>query len=306
MANISNTSFTLQTIFYFEKSESYDIIKITKAREEKHFNSGAIIFLQSHISKNTVKKHRRNFLKRVKPVFIIIISAVLILAVSAAGCLYFGVIHFNNPSDKQYPVKGADISSYQGEVDFEVLARQNISFVFIKSTEGSTFVDPRFEENWRKAAKTNMRVGAYHFFSFSSEGQTQAELFCKTVKKVENMLPPVIDMKYYGRYKSENNISVADVKKQLRIAVEALTVYYGTKPIIYVMHKSYKSIVGNDFSNCDLWYRSVYSMVPQSVDWTFRQYSNLHTLDGYSGNERYIDMNVFNSALDDFKKYRIY
>lgn len=87
--------------------------------------------------------------------------------------------------------------------------------------------------------------------------------------------------------------------------MDALTAYYGTKPIIYVARKSYKSIVGNDFSDCDLWYRSGYSVVTQSVDWTFWQYSNLHTLDGYSGSERYIDMNVFNSALDDFKKHRI-
>ena len=51
--------------------------------------------------------------------------------------------------------------------------------------------------------------------------------------------------------------------------VDALTAYYGTKPIIYVSRKSYKSIVGNDFSDCDLWYRSGYSVVTQSVDWTF-------------------------------------
>ena len=87
--------------------------------------------------------------------------------------------------------------------------------------------------------------------------------------------------------------------------MDVLTAYYGTKPIIYVARNSYESIVGNDFSDCDLWCRSVYSVVSQSVDWTFRQYSNLHTLDGYSGSERYIDMNVFNSALDDLKKYRI-
>ena len=88
--------------------------------------------------------------------------------------------------------------------------------------------------------------------------------------------------------------------------MDALAAYYGTKPIIYVARESYESIVGNDLSDCDLWYRSVYSVVPQSVDWTFRQHSNLRILDGYSGSERYIDMNVFNSALDDFKKYRIY
>ncbi len=56
-----------------------------------------------------------------------------------------GVVLLNNPSTTEYPVRGVDVSSYQGEIDWQVLSSQQISFVFIKATEGST--KNRFE-NW--------------------------------------------------------------------------------------------------------------------------------------------------------------
>ena len=40
-----------------------------------------------------------------------------------------------------------------------------------------------------------------------------------------------------------------------------------------------------------------------TVKWTFWQYSNRHVLSGYSGNERYIDMNVFCGSEEEFDKY---
>lgn len=46
--------------------------------------------------------------------------------------------------------------------------------------------------------------------------------------------------------------------------------------------------------------RSVYSGVPDDVNWTLWQYSNRHHLKGYKGTERYIDMNVFNGSADEF------
>ena len=37
----------------------------------------------------------------------------------------------------RYSVRGADLSHYQGGVDFAALEAQGLSFVFIKATEGS-------------------------------------------------------------------------------------------------------------------------------------------------------------------------
>ncbi|SCW26625.1 lysozyme [Ruminococcaceae bacterium YRB3002] len=75
------------------------------------------------------------------------------------------------------------------------------------------------------------------------------------------------------------------------------------QPVLYVTGDSYAVIIQDDFSDCDLWYRSVYSGIPADVEWTFWQYSNRHRLQGYDGSERYIDMNVFNGTEDDLMAY---
>lgn len=76
-----------------------------------------------------------------------------------------------------------DVSSWQGEIDWPTLAGQGLSFAFIKATEGSGFTDPRFSYNWEQARKTALRVGAYHFFSYDSPGETQADNFIAAVPR---------------------------------------------------------------------------------------------------------------------------
>lgn len=50
-----------------------------------------------------------------------------------------------------HPVRGVDVSSYQGEIDWSVLAAQDLTFAWIKATEGSSSTDPRFATNWERA-----------------------------------------------------------------------------------------------------------------------------------------------------------
>ena len=73
--------------------------------------------------------------------------ALILAGVLLASLFWFGVLKFNNPSRQTYPVRGVDVSVYQGDIDWQILADQNIDFAFIKATEGSSFVDPNFSYN---------------------------------------------------------------------------------------------------------------------------------------------------------------
>ncbi|MBR6476670.1 MAG: glycoside hydrolase family 25 [Lachnospiraceae bacterium] len=224
---------------------------------------------------------------------LVALIAVLVIGVSTCALLYFGIIHINHPELSGYNIRGVDVSSYQGDIDWDVLSSQDIDFAYIKATEGSSTVDRCFEANWQGASKTDLRIGAYHFFSFESSGEKQAKLFCDTVNAVPDMLPPVIDVEFYGGFHNAGDIDVDAVKKELRSMVDILTEHYGVKPIIYVRSETYASIVKGDFADCGIWYRSVYKKVSKDVEWTIWQYSNRHVLKGYNGSERYVDMNVF-------------
>lgn len=203
-----------------------------------------------------------------------------------------------------YPVRGVDVSSYQGEIDWKTLSAQDISFVFIKATEGSTFVDDNFCHNYSEARMTGLRVGAYHFFSYDSEGSTQADNYIETVEKYEGMLPPVIDLEFYGD-KGQNPPPQADVRRELDALIEKVTEYYGMKPIIYATEKSYSLYLDGAYEDCDIWIRNVF--IPPSLsdgrDWTFWQYTDKGYLEGYQGEEKYIDLNVFCGTETAFQKY---
>ena len=54
------------------------------------------------------------------------------------------------------------------------------------------------------------------------------------------------------------------------------------------------------YAGLDVWIRSVYRR-PRLEGWTFWQYSNRARLDGYDGDERYIDLNVFCGSRAEFE-----
>ena len=237
--------------------------------------------------------------------FIIIAIVLLILTLLLWG--FLGIIKFNNPSKEEYPVRGVDVSAYQGTIDWKKLSEKNIQFAYIKATEGSEFVDEKFQENYKNAQETNLKIGAYHFFSYDSEGETQAENFINHVEKIDNMLPPVIDVEFYGEYK-KNNPDKEKTREQLRILIDKIKENYEVSPIIYATNESYELYIANNFEDCEIWIRDIIKSpdLPDNREWTFWQYTNREILDGYQGEETYIDMNVFNGTQEEFAaKYSI-
>lgn len=225
------------------------------------------------------------------------------LAVTVFFLIWFGVIQLNGMAARKFPVHGVDVSEYQGEIQWDVLADQEIQFAFIKATEGSTYVDGKFCQNWENAAETDLRIGAYHFFSFDSSGQTQAENFIQTVEPVANMLPPVVDVEYYGDYR-KTPPQREKVTQELTILLDALEETYGMKPILYVTEDT--GWLASEYHAYPFWERSVYHGPPggdKGQTWYFWQYSNRMVLDGYDGEERYIDCNVFRGSEEMFAKW---
>lgn len=239
---------------------------------------------------------------------ILIVSiAVLLLSIASYGLLlYRGVFSLNSPSPAEFPIRGVDVSSYQGDINWELLASQNIQFAFIKATEGSSHVDSRFITNYSRAAETDLRIGAYHFFSYDSKGLTQAENFISVVYPIEGMLPPVIDVEFYGD--KESNLPDRETTRlELSALLHTIEDYYGVKPILYATEKSYRLYIAGSFDDYDIWIRNVFSEPTSDLgrNWTFWQYTNRAQLEGYIGEERFIDMNVFQGTEEEFQLYKL-
>ncbi len=122
-------------------------------------------------------------------------------------------------------VKGADVSHYQGTLNWGTIKSGGIDFAFAKATEGTSFVDPDFSANWSGMKSAGVIRGAYHFFDAGIDPTQQAMHFVSELQAVGGLqpgdLPPVIDFEV-----SDSNANVCTLASALKSAT-------GVTPIIY-------------------------------------------------------------------------
>ena len=193
-------------------------------------------------------------------------------------------------------VVGVDVSEFQETIDMSVLKQQGIQFVIIRATEGSSYQDVCFAENWKNARDSGLLRGAYHFFSFDSSGASQALNFINTVRELRGDMVPFVDVEYYGDKRS-NPPEKEDVISELKVYLDALEDYYGVKPVIYCSAEISKQYIDGNFDEYQKWFRNVYEPFSAMFnrDWIIWQYCDTAVLEGYYGGEKYIDLDVLNS-----------
>lgn len=235
-----------------------------------------------------------------------VLFLLLLLACLAVLLFHFlrwrGTILLPQEADpRQWEVFGVDVSVYQGDVDWPAMAGQGVDFAFIKATEGSSLQDRKFADNWRDARNAGVRAGAYHFFSYDSPGETQADNFISMVPVTPGALPPVVDVEFYGD-KLQNLPDKDQVKAILDPLLARLEEHYGVKPILYATYRSYDLYLREGYGEYPLWFSSPI-VAPLAKDWTFWQYSHSAELEGYVGAEKRIDLNVFRGSREDFEAF---
>ena len=245
------------------------------------------------------------FIKKNKKILITVLIITLILFVIFLLMVNGYIIPTKIEAEK-FEVKGVDVSEYQGEVDWDKIKEQNIDFAFIKATEGSKGKDDSFDKNYEKLKNMDILLGLYHFFSFESLGEEQADNYIKVVGNIENdenLMLPIIDIEYYSYYKKAKPHKEW-VTKELQKMLEKLEKTYRVKPIIYTTMEFYKEYIESEFLEYDIWIRNILTKPKlENRDWKFWQYTGRGRLEGYNGEEKYIDLNVFNGSKEDFVNY---
>ena len=99
---------------------------------------------------------------------------------------------------------GLDVSSWQGNVDWNAVAAAGARFAYVKATEGATYVNPYFPQQYGGAYQVGLVRGAYHFaLPDRSSGAAQADWFAAHggAWSADNQtLPGALDIEYnpYG------------------------------------------------------------------------------------------------------------
>ena len=198
-----------------------------------------------------------------------------------------------------YPDKvqfdGIDVSKHQGYIDWSQLkSHSKIKFVFIKATEGTDYVDPRYKENIRNARKNGFKVGSYHFLTTKSSATTQFHNFIRTVNREEQDLLPVIDVETIGRWSSQQ------LRDSIKVFADLVEDYFGCKPLIYTSEKFFTKHLGRSFAHYPLFIAKYSPNQPNiGYKWILWQFSdNGQFKPAVKGNYGAVDMSRFNKDCD--------
>ena len=110
--------------------------------------------------------------------------------IAAPGQAYMGWSTHSTPpsSTAQVPVtqtqttvtqtQGMDVASYQGNVAWQTWYNSGMRFAYVKATEGTSYTNPYFAQQYNGSYHVGMIRGSYHFaLPGNSAGATQADYF---------------------------------------------------------------------------------------------------------------------------------
>lgn len=227
----------------------------------------------------------------------------IILIFAFAIAIRYSFLYMSESTD--YNVTGVDVSLYQGEIDWNGLAKEGFDFAFIKATEGAGYVDDNYEFNRNSADRAGLRVSAYHFLSYDSSGHDQAKNYIDTVENKWRMLPPSVDVEFYGDYEyvHPSEDSLHEVLDEFLAEVES---YYRKKPIIYTNKYIYKKYISGHYDDYMIWISdfNVNEKLHDGRDWTFCQYTFEGRSENISNGEKNVDLDIFNGSKWDLRFLR--
>lgn len=191
---------------------------------------------------------------------------------------------------------GVDVSHWQGTVNWSKVRSDDVTFAFMKATEGTYYTDPLLRKNWDGAEQAGIYRAAYHFARPSvGSAEAQARYFVAKAGRFSDKgdLPPVLDLEATG------GLSSSSLRSWVATWLETTERLTGRTPIIYCSPYFWIDHVGNStaFTHYPLWiahYTTGSPLVPGGWrTWTFWQRTSSGHVDGIAGK---VDMNRFNGS----------
>ena len=230
----------------------------------------------------------------------------LLLAGAAALVVFLGgyviwryvLPHSVNVDRYRYPIAGIDVSKHNGKIDFEQVKADDYQFVFIKASEGKTYRDDAFVDNYRKARDAGLKVGAYHFFRKNRTGREQADNLLGVIEGRPMDLPLVIDLEddWGNGATTSRETAVERVMEMINILNDK-----GYQVMIYTNLDGYNKYYKDLLADHDLWLCSFTSpdLLP-SLPHCIQQFSHEGRVSGVDGD---VDLNVWRGSKREWNQY---
>lgn len=183
-------------------------------------------------------------------------------------------------------LQGVDISHFNGNTDFALLKQSNISFVYMKATQGTGYVDPTYHGRVKQLQGSDLLNGAYHFFEPDKDAIEQAKHFIQNVKSANHTLPPVLDVEITQQVDAEK------IKQGVKSWLAYVHKILKCKPMLYSYGGFWQQNLGTEFNQYPFWLADYEKKphVPDGLkDWRVWQYTDKGQV---SGIEHTVDRNI--------------
>ncbi len=205
-------------------------------------------------------------------------------------------------------VRGMDVSSHQGAVDWAAAYKAGARFAYVKATEGTGYVNPYFSQQYNGSHRVGMIRGAYHFARPElASGKAQADYFVNHGggwSADGRTLPPALDMEWnpYGG-DACYGVSKAAMVSWIHAFSKEVHARTGRHPVIYAGTSWWKLCTGGytGFGKTNplwvpRWSKTIGPLPAGWTKWRFWQFNDDHgSLPG--------DQDRFNGGMSALKAF---
>ncbi len=198
---------------------------------------------------------------------------------------------------------GVDVSEYQGDIDWDAVAENGISFAMVRLgsrgyTEGALRTDSLYEYNLDGAAAAGLQVGAYYYSQATTvaEAIEEADLVLELLNGRALDLPIAFDHEQNPDPASRGNAVDSETLTQAALAFCQRIEAAGYKSMIYGNASDISRFDLDQLGDRLIWYAEYGSAEPGGqFDFCLWQYDSEGIVDGI---DAAVDMNLrFTDAL---------
>lgn len=212
-------------------------------------------------------------------------------------CLFLACIFVSSfekvlafPASSNEIYDGIDVSEWQGDIDFSEVKASGIDIVYIKSSEGSRYIDPYFRSHYDSAKENGLNIGFYHFLTAKTEEEavTQARFFASVVNGLDSDCRLAMDFEVF------DGLSVREINDISFAFLTELENITGKEVVIYSDAFNARSTFSSRLAaRYPIWVAEYGASEPEDGNWSTWigfQYTNQGRVPGISG---FVDRDYF-------------
>ncbi|MES9793105.1 GH25 family lysozyme [Priestia megaterium] len=176
-----------------------------------------------------------------------------------------------------------DVSNHQGDVNWKQVAANGVKGVYLKLTEGTTFLDKKSYKNYLGAKNAGLRVGFYCFSHVTNDPKKEVDFFLKKLADMKPDMPHCLDLEN-DKGQSKNRITSFALEW-----LEYMEKKTGITPILYTMMGFLPNFTSQKLARYPLWiarYNGKDNPGSSSIwsKWAMYQYTDKGKVKGITGN----------------------